>query len=82
MRGMPDPLPDLDHWLTNHRRWYAKPRLLWQCLRYELERLGLASDDARVRALLGRHSIPLEPQPPVGSGEDLGAIARGYRGAS
>jgi hypothetical protein len=73
---MPDPLADLDHWLTSHRKWRTKPLLLWQCLRYELERLGMAADDAAVCALVQRHGVPAEPPKPAGQIGDLGAVAR------
>jgi hypothetical protein len=72
---MPDALAD-DHWLTSHRRWRIKPQLLWHCLRYELERLGLSAEDAAVCALLQRHSVPVEPPKPQGVSSGLGAVAR------
>jgi hypothetical protein len=74
--AMPDALTELDHWLTSHRRWRTKPLLLWQCVRYELERLGLSAEDAAVCALLEGHAVPAEPPKPRGVSSGLGAVAR------
>jgi hypothetical protein len=73
---MPHALAELDPWLTSHRRWRTNPRLLWQCLRYELERLGLDVNDPAVRAVLEAHQTPAEPLPAVGVSQGLGAVAR------